>query len=195
VESGDGQGINGRCPVDDRSFSAGPGQRPCAPARRGGRTASPLKTCSLRRRLREAARLGRPATRRRGTRPVAASWRTAAGQPATRAAWAGRGPSISYMEGPRFLCGVIRRAVRYGAPDSPVGLFPGRIGGKPRRPAETRQAVTARHSGRDQGTSASRVYARGSRHDATLGVTLRAGYPRTGRASATVAGVPAGDRH
>jgi hypothetical protein len=178
VESGDGQGINGRCPVDDGSFSAGPGQRPCVLGRRGGRTASPLKTCSLRRRLREAARPGRPVTRRRGTRPVAASWRTAAGQPATRAAWARRGPSISYMEGPRSLCGVTERAVRYGAPDSPVGLFPG-----PYR----RQTATASGNGRfgycpsfrpGPGQARPRVFsARQSRHGATLAVTLRARNP------------------
>jgi hypothetical protein len=179
VESGDGQGINGRCPVDDGSFSAGPGQRPCVLGRRGGRTASPLKTCSLRRRLREAARPGRPVTRRRGTRPVAVSWRTAAGQPATRAAWARRGPSISYMEGPRSFvrgdraCRTVRRAGLASRVVSRAASAANRDGQR-KRHIRSLPVIQA-------GTRARRprvFSARQSRHGATLAVTLRAGNPR-----------------
>src|SRR6185437_635134 len=82
VESSGAQGINGRCPVDDKRILEEPAERPCVARRAGSRTASPLKTCSARRKVREAADPRVTGDYRSGTRPVAATWRTAAGQPA-----------------------------------------------------------------------------------------------------------------
>ena len=125
VESHGRQGINGRCPVDDGSFSGRPGQRPCVLGGRGGKTASPLKKCSSRRRLRRRRDPGNrgPGGGARGR------WQSrGARQPGHRPARAARrdeAPPSHTWRGLVLLCGVTERAVRYGAPDSPVGLLPG----------------------------------------------------------------------
>jgi hypothetical protein len=131
VERRGRQGINARCPVDDKRILEMVPERPCVLGVLGSRTTSPRKTWpsggnSGRRRgpaeLATGYRKrhlsgGEVETRRRGTRPVAAR---GAGQPGNwraRTERARRGPSISYMEGPRSLLRgdrarrTVRRAV------------------------------------------------------------------------------------
>jgi hypothetical protein len=94
VERRGGQGINGRCPVDDKRILEMAPERPCVLGVPGSRTTSPRKTCPSRRQLRAAARPGgtgdgvpETAPQRRGSGDSAARhaacgslWRTAAGQ-------------------------------------------------------------------------------------------------------------------
>jgi hypothetical protein len=154
VESGAGQGINGRCPVDDGSFCTGPGQRPCVLGRRGGRTA--LTTEDV---LTPEATPGGGEARETGDSPArhaASGSLVAHGSRATgHQGCVGEARPLHLIHGGASFFGAGLQSAPYGTArrTRQSGCFPGRIGGKPRRPAETAHSVTARHSGRDQDTA------------------------------------------